>query len=488
MVYKSGGDYDSHHLQYIEKLRDGINNNTTIKHDIFCLTDVDISCVEGVTAIPFQESFQRWHSRNCLFYPKQFESYDRVFYVDLDTIIVNNIDDILADESELMLHKDIMQPSKQLQYGCFLFNPNAEYIKSGEMYNYVIKQNLQPTHSSARVFNNFFESKGIKATIAQDKYKMCSYKLDIVQRKRNANDYQIVHYHGKPRPHETNWSIGPIKSTLTARQIFREKQLQRKMINKPTVTKERLEFLERQRQRQKEKKPPVTYSDITKCYDGEDVFVIGGGPSLKYVNLDKFLMDKNVIGVNDAYEFKCCKMLFFADNRWYKAHKGNVELLDYPVYSQQIHSKTVKKLCSSTKTFEPEQRNKIIWNGNSGDAAICIALLTGAKRVFLLGFDRKLVESTDGNPSNWHVNLTKVSKSAYLTMNNKSHMLHKHIGEKFPDVEIINVEINENSSALTLYPKIYFNEIFEVEKNEIFIDKEQWDLTHDIIRKKTEVK
>lgn len=465
------GKFDSHATEYITRLRDSVNKYTTINPDIILLTNEDLQ-IDGVIIKKFPDSFRGWHCRNCLFFPDMFAGYDRVLYIDLDSILVNNIDDILNDESDILLMYDLASKHRPWQYGIFSFNPNLFFIQSGEMYEFCSKQLDDPKKSSAAVFNNFLKQKDGEFTLSfiQDKYRICSYKLDIINRKRDANNYQVVCYHGSPYCHQTNWSVN---RPHNRHEINKQKILQRKqqlksngIITRPTPKPRPLSN--------------TTYSDVPRCWEGEDVFIIGGGSSLKKVNLDKFLFDKNVIGVNDAYEFKCCKMLFFGDTTWYRAHGDKVEHLNYPVYSIQSYRGNVKKLCSSTSTLEYSQPNKIIWSGNSGDATICLAILTGAKRIFLLGFDRCHVTGE----SNWHKNIRKVSGSSYSTMNKRAAKLNEVIKDKFPEVEIINVEIKEHSSQLTLYPKIYFNDIFEVNYSDIYMTDEEWSVTKDLLNKK----
>lgn len=461
------GKFDSHYRQYIEKLRDGVNQHTTINPDIFVISNVDLSDIEGIKQINVDGNQRAWHIRNQIFYPNQFNDYAHVLYIDLDTIITNNIDNILNDDSDFLLHYDVGNKNKQLQYGAFSFNPHLEFIKSGEMFEEIQKDNLDPKSSSALVFNNFLKSKGVVVSVMQDKgYLICSYKCDIVTRKRDANNYQILMYHGKPAPHETNWSlVRPLTPQERNRQRRDEKvkEIRQKQLG---VTKSPKE----------PKKQNVPYCEVPLCYENQDVFIIGGGPSLKRIDLDKFLMEKNVIGVNDAYEFKCTKMLFYGDCSWFRVHQQKVEEITIPIYSINSYSKKVNKLCPSTSTIHPKIRNKIIWCGNSGDAAICLALLTGAKRIYLLGFDRGAISGE----TNWHKNIRKVSGNSYVTMNKRGGKFLEAIRLSFPDVEIINIEMVSGGSSLEIYPKVLFNELFKVDREEIYMSEEEWNQTKNL--------
>ena len=90
------------------------------------------------------------------------------------------------------------------------------------------------------------------------------------------------------------------------------------------------------------------------------------------------------------------------------------------------------------------------WNTNTGASAINLALILGAKMVYLLGFDRHLTKGE----SNWHKNnLDKNNMETYHRMNSTDGYMKKDLKIKFSGCEIINV--NDNSD-LSHWPKISF--------------------------------
>lgn len=465
----NAGKFDSHYLEYITRLRDGVKQHSTVEQDIICFTDKDFE-VDGVIIRKFPDTFRGWHCRNVLFKPDSFIGYDRVLYIDLDTIITNNIDAIWEDDSDFCLLKDVLTPTKQWQYGVFTFNPNLEFIQNGEMYEFCSKQLDDPNKSSATVFNNFLKQKlgQFSLSFMQDKYQIASYKGDICSKKRSASNYQFVCYHGAPYCHHTQWSVTPVAV-------------------RPVLHKIRLE-----QQEQAKAKPPkpepvraVQFETLTPIWKDEDVFVIGGGPSLKYVDLDKFLMDKKVIGVNDAYLFKCTKILFFGDVSWFNKHGELIKDLQIPIYSTSgIGQYGIKKMLTIGSKFS-DQPMKLFWGGNSGDAAMNMALLLGAKRVFLLGFDKK----KDGRESNWHENIRPVSDGTYRGYLKHETKILEGLQSFFKDREVINVEVNEGDSVMTIYDKILFKDLFDVEQDEIYVtDRVAYDLTMNPLVKHEEQK
>ena len=72
------------HSNHVLKIRDMFKRYLTLEHEFFCLTDIlDINC----NTIPLEHNWPGWFSKLELFKIK-----GPVLYVDLDTIILNNLD------------------------------------------------------------------------------------------------------------------------------------------------------------------------------------------------------------------------------------------------------------------------------------------------------------------------------------------------------------------------------------------------------------
>ncbi len=166
---------------------------------------------------------------------------------------------------------------------------------------------------------------------------------------------------------------------------------------------------------------------VPKIWDGGDVWIIGGGPSLAHqfgIPLDiinkviqgklpvsvysdymEFLHDKHVIGINSAFMIgDWIDMLFFGDVDFYLQFKE--EIYEFP---GMIISSTPKIARNPFIKYLPQNKeyrfgispnNKSVsWNNNSGFAAISLAANAGARRIFLLGFDMKYDKQKN---KHWH--------------------------------------------------------------------------------------
>lgn len=163
----------------------------------------------------------------------------------------------------------------------------------------------------------------------------------------------------------------------------------------------------------------------SKIWDGGDCFIIGGGASLaeqfrtppdllpatreefkQFGDCLKVLHGQKVIGVNlAAFLGPWVNIGFFADSSSYTEFRGWWD--EYPGMKISTAGKfsdnkfpSVLHLYRDNKTTFSRNKNAIGWKcGNSGAAAINLAWMLGASRVFLLGFDMQ--SNKKGQPW-WH--------------------------------------------------------------------------------------
>ena len=131
---------------------------------------------------------------------------------------------------------------------------------------------------------------------------------------------------------------------------------------------------------------------IPRIWEGETVFVIGGGPSVSDLDLTP-IHNRCVVGVNTAYQLGTwIDILFWGDKKWWRWH--HEKLANWP--------NLIVTNCPEKKINLPEHRvlrvsrrasgwsskpNTVAWNSNSGYSAINLAALLGAKTIVLIGFD-----------------------------------------------------------------------------------------------------
>lgn len=195
-----------------------------------------------------------------------------------------------------------------------------------------------------------------------------------------------------------------------------------------------------------------------RLWSGEDVFIIGGGVSLVSFNWE-LLKPELTIGCNDAYKHgkDVCKICIFGDMKWFETHQRELKNFKGTVFTninRLLHTK-LPWLWTMQRDAMGLYKESLAWNFSTGASAINLALILGAKRVYLLGFDMQL---TNGK-NNWHEN--RLDKPPDDIVFNKFRegfiKLKTAMPKVFPGTEIINITDN---SGLDLFPKIGVKEFW----------------------------
>lgn len=189
----------------------------------------------------------------------------------------------------------------------------------------------------------------------------------------------------------------------------------------------------------------------TARWEGRDVFVIGGGTSLEKFDWS-LLREECTVGCNDAYLLgaETCKICFFGDPKWWKLHRHRIVKYEGLVFTSHSDFQRTKLdwVWTLPRKVNGLATDALGWNKNTGASAVNLALILGAKRVFLLGFDMFL----SNDKANWHPNLvSKPDPTVYKTFIKGFQQVARDLNRVFPGREIINVTDN---SGLDMFPKI----------------------------------
>lgn len=146
-------------------------------------------------------------------------------------------------------------------------------------------------------------------------------------------------------------------------------------------------------------------------WPGETVAILGGGPSLKTLDLS-LLRGKRVIAVNCAYKLGRFDAVFFGDGAFVQRHAPDLpwyDALRVTRCREYLDQDWVRVVPQAERPSElndwPMQiegisidPSVICWNSSSGGCAVNLATLLGAKRIVLLGYDMRTIETKH----NWH--------------------------------------------------------------------------------------
>ncbi len=199
-------------------------------------------------------------------------------------------------------------------------------------------------------------------------------------------------------------------------------------------------------------------------WKGDDAFIIGGGPSLRHFDWSQ-LIGRKTVGCNDAFRLgpEVCSVCVFGDLRWFNIHRSDLQKYPNPVFTNQpsLHKgKGFHWLRCLPRESRGLHSQALGWGGNTGCTAINLALILGAYRVFLLGFDLRV---RDGK-TNWHdCNLGKPNDASYRRFIRGFQAVAADLPHKFPGRTIYNCTPD---SGLLVFPKMSLEEALSARKEE----------------------
>lgn len=201
-------------------------------------------------------------------------------------------------------------------------------------------------------------------------------------------------------------------------------------------------------------------------WEGLDAFIIGGGSSLRTFDWS-LLRNERAIGCNQAFRHgpEVCDFVVFCDKKFIleadKPRAGfydELQVFPNPVITSDpaLAVRHISWLKCMKRYPIGLHTDGLGYNLNTGASAINLALLLGARTVYLLGFDMHL-DST-GRP-NWHDRLIDTpSECVYTRMLGSFGNVSKDLRVKFPGREVFNIT---DDSRLEVFPKIAVREFWE---------------------------
>lgn len=139
----------------------------------------------------------------------------------------------------------------------------------------------------------------------------------------------------------------------------------------------------------------MSAASIKRDWEGETVAIFASGPSMNRDIADEIrVTTTKVIAINNQ-AIDCAPwadVIWGSDFKWWKEHYPAVK--DHPgrkfhVLQSQTHE-GVETLLQGTPVFD-DRPTHISCGGNSGYAALCLAVKLGAARVMLYGYDMRAV-------------------------------------------------------------------------------------------------
>jgi len=209
------GDYEGRGAEYVNKLFDMVRRNLSDGYPgrFVCVTDNPKGLTEGIQTIEAPEGIAGWWVKLWLFKRGVFPDGERVIFMDLDTVIVGELDNIAGYAGQFATLKDFYYP-QQVGPAVMAWEAGAYTSSIWEEWDAYGK----PTegHGDLWWINNLDQGRFAKrCDKLQDLYPgvFVSYKADC--KPYPPKSAKVVCFHGQPRPHNAPdewvsdvWKIG----------------------------------------------------------------------------------------------------------------------------------------------------------------------------------------------------------------------------------------------------------------------------------------
>lgn len=194
-VYRTGGIYDG---EWVTRLWNGIRQSVKQPHYFVCLTD-DRSYQAPHVVIRLNENWPGWWSKIELFRRDLFKMFPMpTLYVDLDSIITGNLDDLFRQRPGFTMVPDFYTGNRNSSVMSWYGDFSPIYRKfqaQPEVY-----QDAYSRRSDGRIGDQAFIEDSCKGIDTFEAGRVISYKKHA--RHCLPEDAAIVQFHGSPKPHE----------------------------------------------------------------------------------------------------------------------------------------------------------------------------------------------------------------------------------------------------------------------------------------------
>ncbi len=194
IVLKTGGPvYNS---RYVNTVARNIRSNVTYPHEIVCLTDDPSNITEVDRIVPMLHNYPKWWGKIELF-REDITQNKHCLFIDLDTVICKNIDQLCATDGSFLALYDFYRPTV-LQTGIMKWSVNKQ---SKDIYaNFITTDFSKYIHRGDHewIGKNVTNFKFLQHTLPD---YICSYKKDLAYIAKGLKEPNIICFHGDPRPH-----------------------------------------------------------------------------------------------------------------------------------------------------------------------------------------------------------------------------------------------------------------------------------------------
>jgi hypothetical protein len=179
------------------------------------------------------------------------------------------------------------------------------------------------------------------------------------------------------------------------------------------------------------------------------VVILASGPSLTQDDANRVRGNAKSIVINNTYALApWADMLYACDYRWWKHYRPTFYGLKVCPHEGACKEFGLIHIPGKSKPGLSLSKDCIHFGGNSGFQALNIAVLSGAKRIILLGFD---MQPSRSGAMHWHQDHARIGNPQRNSFNRWLRAFH----EAAPQLTKLGVEVLNctRDTALDVFPR-----------------------------------
>lgn len=228
---KWGTKYGS---EYVNKLYSGISRNTNIPFKFHCFTEDSDGLNSSVIvhSLPFADKLNGWWNKLYLF-SNHFPIRGKIVFIDLDTVITGNIDDILLADGFIVLRDFYASLARGVSTSDIGSGLMTWDTSQGQPHPEIWEEFIEDAPSVVRSLHPHGDQRWIQKFVNDKKYwqdilpgHVVSFKSHCI--KGLPDNARVVCYHGRPSIPESiekltrGWKNAPIRPAHWIRDYWYE--------------------------------------------------------------------------------------------------------------------------------------------------------------------------------------------------------------------------------------------------------------------------
>lgn len=452
IVCVNADNYLGHGVEYVNILADMVARNISkeITYKFICFTNSSGEYDSEIDGRPLPiDGLDGWWNKLALFKDGLFPDGDRILYLDLDTVIVSGLDEIIKYKGEFAILEDFYRPGG-MQSSVMTWKANTQ----GYMWDKWIENGMPKDGGGDQ---KWIEKTCYRRDILQDLFPNCFVSYKVHAKQTIPQKAKMVIFHGMPRPHEIKdgwmshiWKIGG-GTTLELKHVCNTNDDQIFSNIKNAL------------------KLPFPWLEIVPEHNFHAV-VIGGGPSLKNSIKEIKERQKNgqmIFSTNNTYNFLVENGIIPDSHVMIDAREENKEFSasigdSICYYASQCHPAVFERVDDKNvvlfHSFFSDGIFDVIGH-DSGDPmvgggctvglhAISLAWILGYRNFHLYGFDSSY---NAGENHAYKQSLNDGDKIIELIMNNQKYQSAPWMATQVEHFKALAKELIERGCIITVH-------------------------------------